>query len=254
VPAPTPALAALLEGPSRWHTVDHRTAVGSTNDVAASALAAGSPPGLVVVADHQTAGRGRRGRRWDDRPDGATLPVSVTLPRPPVPTLVPLAAGVALVDAVRHVGVPAVLKWPNDVLVEGSDGTRKLAGILVEARDDGLVVGMGTNVDLREQPVDGATSLVEEAGGPVDRWAVLLALLRALDRWTTDLDEGREAAVLAAYRERCTTLGRGVEVALADGSGLRGRAVDVTATGALVVDVDGSGAVTVTAGDVRHVR
>lgn len=250
-----PALTDLLDGPSRFHTLEHRTEVGSTNDVAAASLTDGVTPGLVIVADHQTAGRGRRGRTWEDRPEGASLLLSVTVAAPDERTLVPLAAGLAVAEALEELGVDATLKWPNDVLV----GDLKVAGLLAEGHGDGLVVGIGTNVDLRRAPIDGATSVVEHlrvGAEQPDRWEVLAAELRAMDRWLAELDDGNEDAVVAAYRARCGTLGRDVRVDLADGTTpvLVGRAVDVTASGALLVERDDGSRVEVTAGDVHHVR
>lgn len=254
--APTPELDAVLAGPARWHTIDHRGDVGSTNDVAAAALAEGVPPGLVVVADRQLAGRGRRGRRWQDPGAGASLPVSVTLPRPATPTLVPLVGGLAALAAVEATGVEGELKWPNDVLVVGRrGGAAKLVGVLAEGTSVGIVLGIGVNVDLRRSPVAGATSVAEELERDVDRWALLAALLRALDSWSTALDDRREGAVLADYRERCRTLGREVVVHLATGDDdLRGRAVALTPAGGLVVEDAGGRRTEVTAGDVQHVR
>ena len=258
MPAPTPQLAALLDGPSRWHTIEHHVEVGSTNDLAAASLAAGTPPGVVVVADRQTTGRGRRGRVWEDRPGGASLNASVTVAAPPARQLVPLATGLAVVDAVGALGVDAALKWPNDVLVGG----RKLTGILAEGHPAGIVVGMGTNVDLRGAPLDGAVSVAEAVPPGVDvpdRWTVLLEQLRSLDRWLGLLDRGDAAGVVGEYRQRCRTLGHPVVVDLAGGGRVTGRANDVAETGALVlVDADGPGAVggrlEVTAGDVHHLR
>lgn len=247
-------LRPLLEGPSRWHTVEHHEVLGSTNDVARQALERGAPPGLVVVADRQTSGRGRRGRTWEDRAHGASLLVSVTLAPPAAVTLVPLAAGLAVVDAVGEAGVVAGLKWPNDVLVAGPDGPRKLAGILAEARPEGVVLGIGVNVDLRDESVDGATSIADVQGTDIDRWDVLAGMLRALERWLQVLDVDDRPGVLTAYRERCVTLGADVVAELSAGGPVHGRAVDVSPTGALVVVTGDGRRHEVSAGDVHHLR
>ena len=163
-----PRLDAMLQGPSVWHTLEHLPEATSTNDVAAARLAEGVPPGLVVVADHQTAGRGRVGRTWLDWPGRSgedqqdrSLLVSVTASTPSTATLAPLAAGLAASDAITRWRVDARLKWPNDVLVGG----RKCGGILLEQHPVGirgvgtqstaLVIGIGINVDWRGVPREG---------------------------------------------------------------------------------------------------
>ena len=211
---------------SRFSDVRWFGEVDSTNRVAADLVRAGAAHGLVVGADHQTAGRGRRGRGWESRP-GSSLLVSVVLR--PVPPLVTLAAGVAAAEACRAVaGVAARLKWPNDVLSDEG----KLGGILSEQVGDAAVVGLGLN--LGWAPEGGAC-----LGPAVDRDALLAAYLSALD------DPGD---VLARYRALCSTLGRRVRVEL-QGTTVEGRADDVDDQGRLVVD----GRI-IAAGDVVHLR
>ena len=154
--------------------------LGSTNDEVRTAPA----PWRVVVAERQDAGRGRLGRTWTTTP-GTSLAVSVLVPPPASgPSWVPLLAGLAVHRAVAEVaGVQTSLKWPNDVLVPG-DGDRKLAGLLCEWTADGVVVGLGLNVDTAREglPLDTATSL-RAAGAPgVDRAALLTAYLVHLAR------------------------------------------------------------------------
>lgn len=259
-----PRVSALLDGPARWHTWQHLAEVGSTNDVALDALRAGTPPGLVVTADRQRTGRGRVGRRWQDVPvAGASLAISATVevagsrPLGGAVGLVPLAAGVAVADALRARGVEVALKWPNDVLATVDGDDRKCVGILVEhhhldARAV-LVVGIGINVDWRAVPrVDEAatwTSVAEAVDADVDRFALLADVLGGLDaRLRDDASTLRER-----YRRACGTLGRAVEVTRPDGGVLRGRAVDLAADGALVVEVDGRRQ-RVAVGDVHHLR
>lgn len=263
--APTPSLQRLVDGPAYWHTVEHHAQTESTNDLALDAVRGGVPPGLVITADRQTEGRGRRGRTWEDRPDGASLAVSVTIPAlAEHRTLVPLVAGVALADALRRLGLRAALKWPNDVLLEvprGTDPTagggrelRKVAGILAEALPEGIVIGTGINIDFRGcQPVEGATSVAEVLGRDVDRWVLLQGYLRALEAWFRDLGATGSDRLLASYRQRCATLGRDVTATVSDGP-VEGRAVDISPEGGLVLQTPTGARVEVTSGEVRHVR
>lgn len=260
MPVPSPALQQLVDGPSSWHTIEHHASIGSTNDRAMAALQDGVPPGLVVAADRQTAGRGRRGRTWEDRPDGASLAVSATVALPAEqPTLVPLVAGVALADALRRLGLRAALKWPNDVQLELSADEpprprRKVAGILTEAVTEGIVIGTGINVDFRGlEPVEGATSIAEVLGRDVDRWVVLAGYLRALDGWLRELATDGAERLLATYTQRCATLGSEVTATVAAGE-VTGRAVAVGPAGALVLALADGTRTEVTSGEVHHVR
>jgi BirA family biotin operon repressor/biotin-[acetyl-CoA-carboxylase] ligase len=213
----------------------------------------------VVVTEHQTAGRGRLDRVWVTPPRAALtfslLVAPVTVPVGRWPWL-PLLAGLAVVDAVRRaVGVAAVLKWPNDVLVDGL----KVAGVLVERveRPGGAaaVVGVGLNVSStrEELPVDAASSLELAGAGPVDRSRLLTAVLDAFtaryDGWVGAAGRGLRAPYAAA----CSTIGREVRVELPTGAPLLGRAVDVDEEGRLLVD-DGTRVHALGAGDVVHVR
>ena len=245
-----------------WRGVRVLDEAGSTNVEAAAAARTGAPEGLVVVAEHQSAGRGRLNRTWT-APPRAGLTFSVLL-RPAVParrwSWIALAAGVALVETTRDAGVEARLKWPNDV--QAADG-RKLAGILAE-RVDGpggpaVVLGIGLNVSLRadELPVPDATSLLLAGASTVDRATVLLAALRSIerwyDRWRGAGGDAETSGVRAAYEQACATIGRHVRVELPSGQRLEGLARGVDRDGSLVVAAAG-GDVTVAAGDVVHVR
>lgn len=215
---------------------------GSTNDDAHALAEAGAPHGTAVLAARQSKGRGRAGRAFVS-PEGG-LYLSVVL-RPRLPphqwSLLPLAAGLAVVEELRAAGVAADLKWPNDVLVGGA----KLGGILVESRwgaSPHAVVGVGLN--LETAPVPGSTSL-RAAGLVAQRRALAEALVARLvavhERWAR---EGT-AAVLAGVRAACVTLGKKVEWEKGEGV-----ALDVAEDGALVVDVAGKRHL-VLAGDVR---
>jgi BirA family transcriptional regulator, biotin operon repressor / biotin---[acetyl-CoA-carboxylase] ligase len=238
----------------------HETAT-STNAVAAERARAGAPDGLVVVAEHQTAGRGRLDRAWET-PARAAAIFSVVL-RPTVPAAdwpwLPLLTGHTVAKVLRASGYAAAgVKWPNDVLI----GDRKVAGILVERVEapDGpaAVVGVGLNVSLTEDelPVPTATSLVLESDAEPDRTAVLVELLRSLreayDAWQAG---GGDAVrhLRASYAAGCVTVGRDVRVELPGGEVLRGRATGVDPSGRLVVLGPG-GETVVGAGDVVHVR
>jgi len=238
----------------------------STNSVAARLADAGAIEGATVVAEAQTSGRGRMGRSWFS-PPGAGLYVSVVLrPRPPkaeVPVepdgppklpakaegghyvpdpaaLLTIAAGVALAEGIQaSTGLPAEIKWPNDLLV----GKRKLAGILAEAAAQGgalafVILGFGVNLRPAAYPLELAsrvTSIEAELGRPADRAMILAEILSALASRYADLQQGRFDAILSAWRARAPTL-RGALVEWETPHGLqRGRAEDIDATGALLV-------------------
>jgi BirA family biotin operon repressor/biotin-[acetyl-CoA-carboxylase] ligase len=213
---------------------------GSTMDLA-QAMAGAARDGLLVVADEQTAGRGRRGRTWAS-PPGAGLYFSLLL-RPPVPSvlgLLTLAAGVGVGDGVvAATGLRTHLKWPNDVLVE----RRKLAGILAEGLavgtpDQAVVLGVGVNVSAGAYPPDvasRATSLESELGRTVDRGEVLTQILAAMARWYRALLEARYDEVLEAWRAAApSATGTKVEWATPDGV-RRGVTAGIDGSGALLV-------------------
>ena len=245
--------------------VRHVDETDSTNRLVLDLARQREPEGVVVVADHQTAGRGRLGRVWQ-APPGASLLVTVLL-RPTIAVadahLVTIAAALAAADACDEVtGVRPALKWPNDLMVERDGTTRKLAGLLAESivsggRISAVALGMGLNVQwptpLPDDLADIATALNLEAGHDVSRDDVLTAWLASLsDRYRRLTAPGGAEALLAAYRVACVTLGREVRAELA-GETLHGTAADVTREGHLVVDT-AEGRRVVTAGDVVHVR
>ncbi len=231
-----------------WLPIEVFDTVGSTNDEVRSRPVRWR----VVVAERQEQGRGRLSRTWTTTP-GTALAVSVLVPVPPSGAgWVPLFAGLAVHRAVDEVsGVPTALKWPNDVLVPG-DGDRKLAGVLCEWLPEGVVVGVGLNVDTAREdlPLETATSL-RAAGAPgVERGRLLAAYLTHLARVLRE-DTGPAGPVVAAYREVCCTPGREVEVHAPDGTARLGRATGVDDTGRLAVRT-ASGTELVSAGDVVH--
>jgi BirA family biotin operon repressor/biotin-[acetyl-CoA-carboxylase] ligase len=241
------------------HRVERHASIGSTNDRARELLSEPDGDGAVVIADEQTAGRGRRGRSWES-PPGRNLYISVAI----VPALeaadgwrLGLATAIAVADAVGSVAQVA-LKWPNDVV--DADGN-KLAGLLVEtiAESDrlrGAVLGIGINVNWRrsEMPADlrqHATSLADLGGAPVDREALLSRILDRLEAELVAVEAG--VSPLERYRSRCSTLGASVKVEVAEGV-VSGRAVDLDETGALIVEEDGGRRHVVTGGEVTRVR
>jgi BirA family transcriptional regulator, biotin operon repressor / biotin---[acetyl-CoA-carboxylase] ligase len=219
-----------------------------------------APDRTLLVAEHQVAGRGRFDRTWSS-PRGAGLTFSVLL-RPTAPVQhwgwLPLLAGLALHEAVSSAtGVRTSVKWPNDLLAEPDGG--KLAGILAQTGGGAVVIGIGLNVDTtaEELPVPTATSLARAGGRGLDRTELLTAVLRRLDarvaQWDDADGDAGACGLSAAYRAACSTLGRPVRVALADGTTVTGDAEDVDDAGRLVVRAAG-GPHTVAAGDVEHVR
>jgi len=236
-------------------------AAPSTNEVAAERARAGAPDGLLVVADHQQAGRGRLDRSWET-PAGTAVTFSLVL-RPTVPASswpwLPLLTGHTVSKALAAFGYDTSLKWPNDVLLDG----RKVAGILVERVDTdsgpAAIVGVGINVTAtaEELPVETATSLALSLPDPAPpREDVLVGVVEAIregyDAWQVG---GAEAAtrLAASYAAQCATVGQQVRVDLPGGTTITGRAVDVDLDGRLVVDTP-DGQQKVGAGDVVHVR
>jgi BirA family biotin operon repressor/biotin-[acetyl-CoA-carboxylase] ligase len=218
--------------------------VASTQTVAFDMAARGAPAGTAVVADHQTHGKGRRGHRWEDEP-GTALLVSI-LVRTPLPLAerprLGFAAALAVADVLRETAdLDARLRWPNDVLVRG----RKIAGILLEARGDHVVVGIGVNLNQTAFPreiADRATSVRLETSREADRDPALASLLRAFDAWRARLERGDFAALRLAWIARADTIGREVQV-----DAVRGIAEGLDADGALLVR-DGARLHRVTAG------
>ncbi|MGH3665660.1 MAG: biotin--[acetyl-CoA-carboxylase] ligase [Egibacteraceae bacterium] len=259
---PTELLRRMVDGPSRIAAAEWHQVTTSTNRVAAEAAARGASEIHLVVADTQTAGRGRQQRHWQ-APPGTSLLLSL-LVRPRVGTeqltLLPLVAGLALADTVGpHVlGVEVGLKWPNDLLLRRSEQSwRKAAGILVEVVAGGAIIGIGLNVDWRaiDRPAElraTSISLAEAVDAPVDRWRVLAGLVGVFSRRYETWQE-RPSAFLDGYRARCVTLGRTVRVTPLHGPPVQGEATGIGADGGLVV-ATGSRTASVTAGDVEHVR
>jgi BirA family biotin operon repressor/biotin-[acetyl-CoA-carboxylase] ligase len=254
----TPFVAAARPGRRIGHAVELHEAIGSTSDRARELLGTPGGAGTAVVAERQTDGRGRRGRTWLS-PAGRNLMVSVAY-RPRVAASdawrLGLAVALAARDACRTVA-PVDLKWPND-LVAG-DG-RKAGGLLIETVIDGervsaATIGIGINVNwaTSEMPPEiagTATSLAALAGVPVDRGALLAALLDRLDAELSGVEAG--GSPLERYRAACRTLGNAVTVEVGSRT-IDGVAVEIDEAGALVVETS-SGREAVTSGEVVRVR
>jgi BirA family biotin operon repressor/biotin-[acetyl-CoA-carboxylase] ligase len=271
--AAAPLRRALVAPGGRWTDLRVVAETGSTNEDLAATARAGGPVGQILVAEWQSAGRGRLGRSWQ-APARAGLTFSVLL-RPAVPTArlgwLPLLAGVALAEAVGRVGVvETALKWPNDLLVASGEARyAKCAGLLAEAVPNGggaaaVVLGIGLNVGQRADELPPATgelpttSLALAGAGCTDRDPLLRAILRTLaewlDRWEEAGGDPFTSGVGPAYRSACRTLGAQVRVDLPDGRTLTGLASDVDDDGRLVVIGSDGARQHLAAGDVKHLR
>ena len=249
--------------PSPWQRIDVVAETGSTNaDLIARAAAGEDIGGVVLVAEHQTAGRGRNGRSWSAVP-GAQISMSVGVSADGIPTTawgwIPLVAGLAVLDAVDKVaGVEAGLKWPNDVLAR-PPARGKLAGILAEvaAPVPAVVIGIGLNVSLRadELPDPGATSLAILGGRAAGRQELIVALLDGLERRIAGLraQQGADAPLIAEYTARSLTIGARVRATMPGDREIVGDATHVDEQGRLCIDT-GTETVVVSAGDIVHLR
>jgi BirA family biotin operon repressor/biotin-[acetyl-CoA-carboxylase] ligase len=279
VPGERATSSVAARSPARFADVRWVAQTGSTNADAMALARDGAPEGIVLVADHQSEGRGRRGRRWE-APPGSGLLLTVLL-RPPaeVVELCTTAVALAAAEAVEAVcGFSPRLKWPNDLVWpgDGSAADRKLAGVLAEADwpagstpDAGyrpprereripVVVGIGINTDwpaeLPEELADIAVACNHVAGEAPDREDLLVAVLHALAAWYEPLAATRDRTpLLAAWRQRSATLGRRVRVDLG-ADDVEGTAVDIDEDGRLVVELLEGGRRTLAVGDVTHLR
>ncbi|MFD8816396.1 biotin--[acetyl-CoA-carboxylase] ligase [Streptomyces sp. NPDC059627] len=239
---------------------------GSTNsDLVARAVAGDAGEGVVLVAEEQTAGRGRLDREWT-APPRSGLFFSVLLKPAEVPVArwgwLPLLTGVAVATGLaRAAGVDMALKWPNDLLVTVGEEERKTGGILAErAGEDGVVVGVGINVTLRaaELPVPQAGSLALAGAVSTDRETLLRAVLRSLEdwygRWRAAGGDPAVSGLQEAYAAGCATLGRSVRAELPGDRSLVGAAVAIDGDGRLVIATGEGVQEPVGAGDIVHLR
>ncbi|MEU1819884.1 biotin--[acetyl-CoA-carboxylase] ligase [Streptomyces roseifaciens] len=252
----------LLRPGGLWTSVDVVARTGSTNT---DLVAAGGPEGAVLVAEEQSAGRGRLDRTWTAPPRSGLFFSVLLRPGPGVPVerwgWLPLLAGVATAAALsRAAGVDTALKWPNDLLVTVDGHERKAGGILAERTGDAVVVGIGLNVSLRadELPVPTAGSLALAGAQVLDRDPLLRAVLRSLEewygRWRDAAGDPAQSLLQEAYAAGCATLGRHVRAELPGGRELVGEAVAVDGDGRLVLATGDGVQQPVGAGDIVHVR
>ncbi|AZP20032.1 biotin--[acetyl-CoA-carboxylase] ligase [Streptomyces aquilus] len=239
---------------------------GSTNnDLVGLAVKGDAEEGAVLVAEEQTAGRGRLDRQWT-APARSGLFFSVLLKPAGVPVArwgwLPLLTGVAVATGLsRAAGVDTALKWPNDLLVTVAGEERKTGGILAErAGEDGVVVGVGINVTLREDelPVPMAGSLALAGAVTTDRDPLLRAVLRSLEEWYGRWQRaGGDPAVSGlqeTYAAGCATLGRTVRAELPGDRSITGEAVAIDGDGRLVIATEEGVQEPVGAGDIVHLR
>lgn len=236
--------------------ITHYQEIGSTNTELVAAATAGAPAWSVIVAEYQTAGRGRMGRAYT-APPGAQIPLSILI-RPPASAVerigtMPFATGLALVDTIGYDN-GARMKWPNDLNVDN----RKMCGILAEAvalgAEPAIVIGLGLNTDLAqdELPVPHATSLRLE-GIDYEKTALVGQLLRNLHRRLTDW-ENNDPSTLADYRAVSSTIGHNVRAILPGDKELVGLAIGVKEDGQLIIEDDNKELHYVAVGDVIHLR
>ncbi|MFF5495078.1 biotin--[acetyl-CoA-carboxylase] ligase [Streptomyces aquilus] len=263
-------VAALRRGLVRegglWREVEVVQRTGSTNnDLVALAAKGSAAEGSVLVAEEQTAGRGRLDRQWT-APPRSGLFFSVLLKPAGVPVArwgwLPLLTGVAVATGLsRAAGVDTALKWPNDLLVTVAGEERKAGGILAErAGEDGVVVGVGINVTLREDelPVPTAGSLALAGAVSTDRDPLLRGVLRALEewygRWQAAGGDPAVSGLQETYAAGCATLGRTVRAELPGDRSITGEAVAVDGDGRLVIATETGVQEPVGAGDIVHLR
>jgi BirA family transcriptional regulator, biotin operon repressor / biotin---[acetyl-CoA-carboxylase] ligase len=267
-PAPLDALnaQALRAGviAAGWRQFDVVAQTGSTNaDLMERAASGADIDGAVLIAEHQTAGRGRQGRGWSASPR-AQITMSVGVAAVDIPVTawswLTLATGVAVIDTVTPLiqasGVEVGLKWPNDVLADGG----KLAGILAEVARPYVVIGLGLNVTQAPDEVEGAgaTSLLDLGVAAPDRARLVVTLLRELAgriaAWRAA--RGTDPQLAADYRARSLTLGTRVRAELPGGGQVVGTARDIDDQGRLCIqtETDPQTDTVVSAGDVVHLR
>ena len=247
--------------------------IASTNDVALTLASAKAADGTAVLAERQTAGKGRLGRRWDSPPH-LNIYCSVilnTFQFSRNPSWMPLVTGLALSEAIQEsCAVRLALKWPNDLLCRG----KKIGGVLCESSSQGqenltCVVGFGINVngrgkDFPDELRSIATSLHQETQKFFDRNTLVADVFNRLENWYDAVESGQFERIRKSYTEACATLGRDVQVSCMDGTTIQGTALDVGRDGALLISTERRNRpfatqgkpsiVEIRAADVQHLR
>lgn len=256
---------ADLLGPATPWRISTVTATPSTNTDLAAAALAGAAHGQVLIAEEQTAGKGRLGRQWI-APAGSGLTMSMLLRLPQIPQArrgwIGVVLGLAVRRACAATGVPATLKWPNDLLVDG----RKCAGILAEISGDAVIVGVGLNVSLTkdELPRPDATSLFLETAAVLETPAgldrevlaatVLTEFAALIDAWVAVQGDVDTSGIRSEYLAVCSTIGATVRLELPGGGDLTGVAVGVDEEGGILVEAEDGVVRSYRAADVVHLR
>ncbi len=246
-----PDLLHALTGLRLAHPIYVYQQIGSTNDEAKRLAESGAPEGLLIVAEEQTAGRGRLGRQWLT-PPGGSLAFSLIL-RPTLPAAqaarLTMLAGVAVCEAIEQTTpLTAQLKWPNDILIAG----QKAGGLLLETALIGdelgyAVLGLGLNISFVPTGVDFPATSLQAAGAEVDRLRLLLAILTRLEaHYANILDD----TLPSVWRARLALMGVPSVLRAPDGTTHAGHAVDVSPDGALLFQTDAGETLRVLAGDV----
>lgn len=231
---------------------------GSTNDVANKLAASGEPEGAIVIAEYQTKGRGRLGRKWIS-PRGKGCYLSIILRPDILPkevSRITLLASLSVAKTIREtVNLPALIKWPNDIMINN----RKTSGILIEMNGEidkvnFVIVGIGININTKEELLpEGATSLMEEKKEEVPRLEFVRALLRNFEKYYKIFNKGKIGGILKEYKQLSAILDREVEVNYHNRV-ISGSAIDVDNEGALILRLDSGFQERVLAGDVVMLR
>jgi len=241
------------------HLVVHGE-VDSTNRAATVLAGSGAPHGTVVIADTQSQGRGRLNRTWMS-PPGVNLYFSILLHRISTFPIIPwlsLFGGLAVLRAMEYVsGLRSRVKWPNDVIVDRTHPPLKLAGVLAEATERAVIIGIGVNVNMAPDAFPPelratATSMLMETAQQVDRGALLARVLWEAEQ-LYDIAHPLDAG-MSAYREACSTLGRAVQITFTSGKQLEGTAETIAGDGALCLRRSDGALLEIRAGDVVHLR
>ncbi len=260
------AIRVGLTTQTLWHAIHILTETASTNSLGITLAASGAPHGTIILAEHQTSGKGRLGRSWVS-PANKNIYCSIILRDPRLKqhlTWIPLATGLALFEAIQNTqDLAPSLKWPNDLLIRN----KKLAGILCESTSrgqsaSGLIVGFGVNVNAVQDdfPPDlqaTSTSILQESGHPCNRNILLTSIFNHLERWYDHLASDNIVMIQSAYTEACSTLGIDVRCTLNESGEIYGRATGIGMDGSLQVIPFEQGvrqAIEIRSADITHVR